>query len=293
VITTLSMMPVKSIRGLSVVPADHFAIEQLADIYNQTRIDYLVPMPMNARRMQEYIDWYDVDLDASIVIQIGDGLFAGLCMLGLRGNQAWITRLGIMPPSRQRGIGHYIMEEQIKIAKQRAVQSIQLEVIKGNDPAYHLFQKLGFRELRELMVIRRPPGDPDVGSFPLNFPIQDMASDEITSALRTQLLATPASWLDEPLSLLNMGSLKGYGIADRGELIFRVTPFQITHMTFTGEARHNSEIALALLAHLHHNYPKVDTKIENVPSDTAIWRAYQQMNYLEVFRRIEMRLSLV
>ena len=49
------------------VPASQYTYQQLADVYNQTRIDYIVPMPMNAKRMQEYIDHYDLDLDNSII----------------------------------------------------------------------------------------------------------------------------------------------------------------------------------------------------------------------------------
>ena len=35
------------------VPAAQFSIEELTDLYNQTRLDYMVPMPMNPARMAE------------------------------------------------------------------------------------------------------------------------------------------------------------------------------------------------------------------------------------------------
>ena len=41
--------------ALQIVPASSFSIEQLVAAYNQTRVDYLVPMPMNAARLAEYI----------------------------------------------------------------------------------------------------------------------------------------------------------------------------------------------------------------------------------------------
>ena len=52
---------------MKLIPADQFTIEQLTEAYNQTRVDYIVPMPMNAARLQEYIDVYDVELAASWV----------------------------------------------------------------------------------------------------------------------------------------------------------------------------------------------------------------------------------
>ena len=62
--------------AIKLVPASHFTIEQLTAIYNQTRVDYLVPMPMNAARLSEYIRTYDVDLKHSLVALQDDQLLA-------------------------------------------------------------------------------------------------------------------------------------------------------------------------------------------------------------------------
>jgi len=62
-------------------PASRFTIEQLTAAYNQTRVDYLVPMPMNAARLAEYIQHYDVDLERSAVA-LADEQMLGLGMLG-------------------------------------------------------------------------------------------------------------------------------------------------------------------------------------------------------------------
>src|SRR5512143_4199625 len=58
--------------AMQLVPASSFSIEQLVAAYNQTRVDYLVPMPMNAARLAEYIHMYDVDLDHSRVAVDGE-----------------------------------------------------------------------------------------------------------------------------------------------------------------------------------------------------------------------------
>ena len=87
---------------IRLVPASQFTIEQLTAIYNQTRVDYMVPMPMNVARLAEYIATYDVDLDHSLVAMQGSELL-GVAMLGMREGRAWITRLGVLPntPSDQ------------------------------------------------------------------------------------------------------------------------------------------------------------------------------------------------
>src|ERR1051326_8900364 len=89
---------------LQLIPASHFTIEQLTAIYNQTRVDYLVPMPMNAARLLEYIQTYDIDLEHSLVALQHDQLL-GVAMLGVRNDRAWITRLGVIPTTRRTGVG--------------------------------------------------------------------------------------------------------------------------------------------------------------------------------------------
>src|SRR4051794_14056292 len=74
------------------VPASAYSFEQLAEIYNQTRVDYIVPMPMNSKRMADYVRFYDVDLDRSVVSLNDQQTPAGIIMIGVRGDRAWITR---------------------------------------------------------------------------------------------------------------------------------------------------------------------------------------------------------
>jgi len=158
--TTPSSADILAQPGFAAVPCSQYTFVELADIYNQSRVDYIVPMPMNAKRMEAYVRSYDVHLDASVVVFDSAGLTAGIGMLGLRGDRAWITRVGVIPERRGNHLGRYLMDTLIENARTRACRTVQLEVIKGNAPAHRLFLKLGFRETRELLVIRRPPANP-------------------------------------------------------------------------------------------------------------------------------------
>src|SRR5215207_7045630 len=102
------------------ISASGYTFEQLADIYNGSRVDYIVPMPMNGRRMEDYVRAYDVDLDASVVVVEGDEP-AGVGMLGLRGGRAWVTRVGVIPERRGHRQGQFIMESLIEQASARGV----------------------------------------------------------------------------------------------------------------------------------------------------------------------------
>ena len=52
---------------IEIIPAKKFTIQELTDLYNQTRVDYLVPMPMSVDRLAQYIHDFDVDLTRSAV----------------------------------------------------------------------------------------------------------------------------------------------------------------------------------------------------------------------------------
>ena len=140
---------------MEIVPADRYTFEQLTEAYNQTRVDYLVPMPMNVARLREYAHVYDVNMAGSCVAVEGMTML-GLGMLGVRDGRAWITRLGVLPSGRRKGVGNALMAKLLEQAQQRGIDTVWLEVIKGNVPAHNLFRKFGFEETRELIVATRP-----------------------------------------------------------------------------------------------------------------------------------------
>lgn len=278
--------------GNYALPASEFSYQQLAEIYNEARVDYIVPMPMNAKRMAEYVHNYDVHLPGSFVSFNEEQLETGVGMLGLRGDRAWITRLGVLPHRRGSRIGQFLMTTMLDYARAYGCRQAQLEVIVGNEPAHRLFLKLGFRDVRELLVIRRapskqPPPAPEVGE------VTPLETSEIPALLASRT-STP-SWLDETPSLLNAGRLAGYRITLKDGLstwvVFQQLPFQLSHFAF-GEFI-GTEPLQALLQRIHADNRLQDTKIENLPDGAPEWDALRHASYIEVFRRTEMILDFV
>jgi len=268
--------------------ADKYSIARLADIYNESRVDYIVPMPMNTKRLHDYVAQYDVDLSASVVAVNQDQQVAGIGMLGVRGTRAWITRLGVIPTRRGRGVGQFIMDSLLTNAVSRGCQSVLLEVIEGNEPAYGLFSKLSFETIRRLLVIRRAPNPLPAETLrvePLNI-------DQITLFLSRR--PPVASWLNETPSILAGGStVEGLCVSlDSGEMgwiVYRSTPFQLSHFILGSVTDDLSdECARALLRVVHTRHPRRDTKVENLPADSPLWAAYQALGYGIEFTRIEM-----
>lgn len=277
-----------------VVPASRYTFDELAEIYNSSRVDYIVPMPMNARRMEEYVHNYDIDLSASAVSLLSSGEPTGVGMLGLRDSRAWITRLGVIPEGRGRKTGQLLMHTLLDNARERDARLVQLEVIKGNEPALRLFLKLGFVHLRELLIIRRPPGPPRADIQAPAATIVPLNAVEVTDLL----MATQdsPSWLEESRSILRAGSLRGFRVelpnGASGWMVFQLQSFQINHVILGTDPVDSTAVMRALVYHLHAQQSRQDTKIENMPSDHICWPVFQEMGYVEAFRRYEMTLEL-
>jgi len=267
-------------------PASAFSIEQLTEAYNQTRVDYLVPMPMNAARLAEYVHLYDVDLDRSVVA-LEDDQILGLGMLGVRPGRVWVTRLGVLPSTRRRGIGESLTRALLAQANQLRRDLTTLEVIQNNDPAYALFCKLGFREMRELLVLLRPPG-----------PLDDVPSGEthwLDHADALALLDARAerlAWTNQTESFSNARQVAAVSITlpdgGCGWLVYQSQRFVIQRLAFKTERGDPCAVGRALLAHLYRRYPYYDTHAENVPVDDPHLPTLLEAGFVESFRRIEM-----
>jgi ribosomal protein S18 acetylase RimI-like enzyme len=267
-------------------------MEELVAIYNQSRVDYIVPMPMNVARLQEYVGNYSVDLEASVVA-VADGQMAGLGMLGVRPRRTWITRLGVLPARRRYGIGQRLMEHLIERAHRLDTPRIILEVIKDNTPAERLFHKLGFRSIRELLIIRRPPGLPATTVEPYEF---RMLGNQRALELLQQRQDN-ASWLTDTPSLRNAGSLSAIRVALRsggkGWIVYQETTFQLKRLMLHTELGDPHEVGMTLLHALHTSHATTDTTVENIAADSPHWSAMKEMGYVESFRRIEMQMDLI
>ena len=274
------------------VPTSHYNFTELADIYSRAREDYIVPMPMNARRMEGYVRAYDVNLDSSFVAaDTDDGEVNGICMLGVRDTRTWITRLGVIPTRRRRRSGLFLMEAEIEESKRIGKTLVQLEVIKGNEPAHRLFQRLGFEVTRELLVIRRAPNPVDPELIP------EMTVEAVEGEAVFDLLANReagAAWTEETPSLRNAGNMKGLCVTlpdgEEAWIVFQKTAFQLGHFVFAPNI--SEHMMDALLAAVHTTFEMQDTKIENVPVLHPTWRAFQKFGYGVSFGRIEMVLRL-
>jgi ribosomal protein S18 acetylase RimI-like enzyme len=282
------MTPTTTADVVKLIPASQFTLEQLTAIYNQTRVDYMVPMPMNAARLAEYVAIYDVDLNRSFVATAQDGEMLGVAMLGVREDRAWVTRLGVLPNTRRGGVGKALVRGLLEQAELLNRPFVMLEVIKNNIPAQQLFLKLGFYEIGELLVLRRAPH--------LKPPPPVVADAERLDRNQSHMLVGRARgtqpWTNQSESLINANEVSGLRITladgSRGWLVYQRKKFSLTRFAFKIEIGDPATVAYALLSHLYSQYPRLDTQIENVQINDPHLPAYYKMGYVESFRRIEM-----
>ena len=274
--------------------ASHFTLQQLTDAYNQTRVDYIVPMPMNVTRLQEYIDAYDIDLAASWVAMDGKIIF-GLGMLGVRRGRAWITRVGVLPIGRRQGTGRAIVNALAKSAGRRHCRELWIEVISGNIPAQQLFLTGGFLRRRELLVARRPPSH----TSPLSEEgLARAARLEVTELERSGLPVLlnerneRPNWLNETESFDSSQDICGLSVGDRehgrGWVVYRADRYQLTHIVVEILAGDPAQVTASVLQALHRRHPTQDAVMENLPVNSPLWPGFQSLGYFEVFRRQEM-----
>lgn len=270
---------------INLVKASQYSVEDLTEAYNQTRVDYMVPMPMNAARLAEYIHVYDVDLDQSLVALDRDQVI-GLGMLAVRENRSWITRLGLVANSRGKGTGKALMEGLLANSEALGIPKTMLEVIKGNDPAHKLFLKLGFQNTGELLILRRAPKPTE----PSTAKVYPMNRGDIIFHLNNR--PKMAAWTNQTESLAQVKGVNGFHVyledGSHGWMVFQRTLFNLSRLIFGSSDGDPVVVMREMLNHLHSQYPEIDTYTENIPADDPHLPALEELGYIEAFSRVHM-----
>lgn len=273
--------------------ASRFPIGELVDVYNQTRSDYVIPMPMSRVSFEKYIELYNIDLDMSIAVM--DTVMTEIVaigLLGVRGGQGWISRLGVTPLARGRGIGHLVSSKLLERARSRGIERLWLELLVGSEIGLKITNKFDFHLERDLIVGRRPPNPTaetkSLDAFPLAAPIEP---DELIPLLNRRKVR--ASWTNQTSSYEKIkDQLAGFTLSHpehgRGWVIYENNRFQLRRITIEIEEGDEQRMAEELLSVLHQIGARRDASIENLPADSPIWQACEKMGYFETFRRHEL-----
>lgn len=137
--------------SVALEPASGRSHAELAALFTAGYEGYFMPVAVDENTFSFMAGTWDYDLDASLVAR-DEGEDVGICMLAVRGADAWIGGVGIVTGRRGEGIGERLMREAEAAARERGVERLWLEVLVQNEPAIRLYEKLGFERVRELEV---------------------------------------------------------------------------------------------------------------------------------------------
>ena len=122
-----------------------------AELFTAAYEGYLMPMHIDVAALEWMQDKFDFDLDASRVAY-RDGEPVGLANLGIRGQNAWIGGVGVIPSARRTGVAEALMRAVHEEARSRGVERVWLEVIVENTRALALYEKLGYAVEQDVEV---------------------------------------------------------------------------------------------------------------------------------------------
>ena len=137
--------------SVALEPASNRSHAELAALFTAGYEGYFLPVSIDEAAFASMARSWDYDLGGSLVATDG-GEDVGLCMLAVRGEDAWIGGVGVVAGRRGQGIGEQLMRAIETSARDRRVTRIWLEVLVQNEPAIKLYEKLGYAHVRDLEV---------------------------------------------------------------------------------------------------------------------------------------------
>lgn len=205
--------------SIAFAPASTLSLDQVTQAFNLAFTGYYLPMTQTTHGLSQMMRENDVRLDDSAVIYV-NGSVAGIGLVGVRGARAWIAGMGVAPEWRGQGIGSRLLDRIRGHMRMLGLRQAQLEALDINEPALALYRRMGFHDVRSLLVYHGP--------LRLEAPYSPMRGD------RTRLRAVTArhalanfaayhavapAWQREQASLERIrGALEGLGLWHEGRL---------------------------------------------------------------------------
>lgn len=119
--------------------------------------DYMIRFDMDEARFESVFLVRDQNQPTRSVVAYADGRPVAVMLSGVAHlDTGWVTRCGglaIAPDYRHLGIAHELMRQ----FDEQATGMRLLEVIQGNEPALALYERLGYRVVREIMYFQSVP----------------------------------------------------------------------------------------------------------------------------------------
>jgi ribosomal protein S18 acetylase RimI-like enzyme len=248
--------------------------DELAELFTAAYEGYLLPFAVDGSTVRFMTDAYDLDRRASRVA-VRDGEHVGLANLGLRGTDAWIGGVGVVPRERRRGTGRALMLALHDEARSRGVERVWLEVIAENVQALRLYRDLGYEHVRDVEVWSLAGADGDAAE------VDAAEAHAWIRANRTER----EPWQRDDASLATITDTRGL-LVDGAAAVVRVAGTRVAILQIEGSA----EPLRRLLAGARSLGETVSTL--NLPVGHPAGAALKQLGGRVDVRQLEMSLAL-
>ena len=198
-----------------------------AALFNAAYEGYLIPFQVDETSLAFLDETFDIDLDASR-IAYRDGEAVGLGNLGVRGEVAWSGGVGVVLAARRSGVGETLMRGLHDEARSRGIRRVWLEVIVENTGAFALYEKLGYRTMRDVIVWSLPP------SVSEETEAEQVAADEAHARIR-ELRTERDPWQRADESLAHYPDARGLATA-AGAAVYRQSGENVSLIQIAGDA---------------------------------------------------------
>jgi GNAT superfamily N-acetyltransferase len=252
--------------------ARSLALGERAELFNAAYEGYLVPFHIDEGVLATMTEAFDLDAEASR-IAYRDGEPVGLGNLGVRGENAWIGGVGVVPEVRRSGVGKALMRALHEQARERGVRRVWLEVIVENAGAFALYEKLGYRTVRDVEVWTLPLSGSEMSEA-------DNASAENAHTRIRELRAGREPWQRADETLVHYGDARGL-VSESGAAVYRQSGENVQLVQIAGEAE-------PLLRALRTLGP---VSILNLPEDDPAAEAFRSLGAAVAVRQHEMLLD--
>ena len=271
-----------------ILPAASQSLSALRALFNAGYSDYLRPLQLDEAAFAEHMASNEIDLECSrVLVQSEPVAFA---LIALRGSAGWIGGVATVPAARRQGLGGRALTSTVRAAEEHGCDAVWLEVIDANRAALSLYEKLGFEDVRDVIVWTLPPGvreAPEASLVPSAEAQAWIAAHRPSREPWQRSDQTVAALSSHGPPLVGMTVDRNGAVA--GAVLFRNEPD--TTRVFQIAARDDAVARDLVLAAAGHGDGR-PLRLSNAPLHEPPSRALEQLGAHALVRQHEMRLRL-
>lgn len=129
--------------------------QQVVDIWNKGFSDYLLPINVDQKSLEQRIQSLKLSKKLSAVFSIEEE-FAGIILLGIQTFKQtkvmWVGGMAVSPKHRRNKVATHLLDYAHNLARENQCEFLLLEVIATNERARKLYEIKGFQDVNELAV---------------------------------------------------------------------------------------------------------------------------------------------